>query len=82
MPPQVPVFANVEVEPWPAPQPKGDEVSEEAIFFGTASILGGGYLIGTLWLAPYGVLLVLAGVVTLGFGLLRRITARLWHRKR
>ncbi len=80
--PKALVFAYVEVEPWPAPSQKGDEVAEGAVFLGTAGILGGGYLIGTLILAPVGVVLVLAGVPTVVFGLIRKLTARLWGKER
>ncbi len=80
--PKVLVFANVEVEPWPAPSQKGDRIAGGAMFFGTAGILGGGFLIGTLILAPVGVVLALAGVVTVFFGLIRKLTARLWRKER
>lgn len=78
---EAPVFANVEAKEWTDARQKNGQVTDEAISFGTVSIGGGLYLIGTLWLAPYGVLLLLAGAGALGFGLVRRATARLWHKK-
>jgi hypothetical protein len=80
--PNEPVFANVEVEPWPAPGQKGDEIAGGAIFFGVTGILVGGFLIGTLILAPVGVVLVLAGVPIVVFGLLKKLIARLRRKER
>ncbi len=79
MPLNEPIFANVEVKPWPTSRQKGDEKTEKAMFFGGISILGGGFLIATLILAPIGVLLALAGVVTMLVGLVRKLTSRLWR---
>lgn len=76
---ETPVFANVEVKAWPTHKQENDQVTDGAVFLGTAGIMGGGYLIGTLILAPVGVLLALVGAVTLAFGLLKKITARLWR---
>lgn len=78
---ELPVFANIEVGPWPVSSQQGSGATKDAIAVGTVSVGGGLYLIGTLWLAPYGVLLLLAGVVTLGFGLTRKIITRLWHKQ-
>ena len=72
---ETPVFANVEVEPWSVRGQEKDQVTN-TIALGTVNMAGGLFLIGTLWLAPFGVLLVLAGVAKLVFGLLRKITAR------
>ncbi|MBI2288661.1 MAG: hypothetical protein HYU83_06790 [Chloroflexi bacterium] len=77
---ETPVFANVEVEAWPARKQENKQATNDAIVVGTVSIAGGLYLIGTLWLAPYGALLLLFGVVRLVFGLLRKLTVRLWRR--
>lgn len=75
------IFANVEVKPWPTPGQKGDEITGKTIFFGIVSILGGGYLIGTLILAPVGALLVLGGVVALCAGVVKKLTTRLWRKE-
>ena len=80
--PEAPVFANVKVEGWPTRLQEDDQLPNDMVVTGTVSIAGGLFLIGTLWLAPYGALLVLAGVVRLGFGLLRRIIARLGLKQR
>lgn len=76
------VFANVAVKSPLDSTQENDQVTEREIAFGVVSVAGGLYLIGTLWLAPYGVLLMLVGVVTLGFGLVKRLFARLWRRER
>ncbi|MBI2850627.1 MAG: response regulator transcription factor [Chloroflexi bacterium] len=78
-PSEAPVFASVEVESWSASQQKD---GSGAIGSGAISIAGGLYLIGTLWLAPYGVLLALGGVFMLAFGLFKKMTTRLWRKSR
>lgn len=75
---EAPVFANVETLTRTSHK---DEKNQEKVVTGTVSIAGGLYLIGTLWLAPYGALLVLWGVASLGFGLLRKATARLRQKR-
>lgn len=73
-----PVFASVEVKPWPVTEQKSDEATRGALHFGTVSLGSGLFLIGTIWLAPYGALLVLAGIGALAFGTVRKISSRLW----
>ncbi|MDP2731136.1 MAG: hypothetical protein Q8O55_11750 [Dehalococcoidales bacterium] len=74
-----PIFANIEVKTRLAAAQKDDQAPRNALSAGTVSIGGGLYLIGTLWLAPYGVLLVLAGLALYGYGLLKKFTARFWR---
>ncbi len=77
--PEAPVFANIEVQPWVDTEQESDRVTEGAIFFGIAFIISGGFLIGTLILAPVGIVLVVAGVLALAFGAIRKSTSRLWR---
>lgn len=72
--PEGPLFANVEVKAWSATQQNNDS---GPVASGAISIGGGLYLIGTIWLAPYGVLLVLGGLIMLAFGLLKKMITRL-----
>ncbi len=80
MPPNAPVFANVEVKPRATPRQKGNGITEKAIFFGGLGIFVGWLLSITMVLAPVGVPLALAGVATVFFGLVRKLTARLWRK--
>lgn len=72
--PGSPVFASVDTEPLGVLEKS--EMTEKAIFLGASSTAAGLFLIATLWLSPFGILLVLAGISALTFGLAKKIFAR------
>ncbi len=77
MPPNAPIFANVEVKPRATPKQKASNITEKAIFFGGLSIFVGWLFTITMVLAPVGVFLALAGVATVFLGLVGKLTALL-----
>ncbi len=74
------VFANVEVKPWVAARQKGSGITNRVILFGGLGILGGWFLILTVFLAPVGVVLALTGAAAMLFGLAGRLTVSLWSK--
>ena len=76
-PSEAPLFASVEVKPVPdAAQAYGGVITRG--IFVTA---GGVLLIGTVWLAPFGAVFLLAGVGMVGFGLIRKAIGKLWRKQ-
>lgn len=71
------VFAKVEMEPAPTLVSAGVGKADKAIVLGWGGILGGGYMIITIILAPIGLPLALAGAMTAGIGL----TAKMFNRR-
>lgn len=69
------VFAKVETKPRVAVSGKGNTISERAIFWGGLGIAGGWFLTLTVFLAPAGVPLTIAGALTLAFGLAGKLVA-------
>lgn len=74
------VFANIEVKPRVAPGQKGNTISDKIMLFGGLGILGGWFLILTVFLTPVGVLFAVAGGVTVLLGLAGRLISS-WRSK-
>ena len=70
---EAPLFAGVEVKPMLEAAQAYGGVTTRGVF----SIAGGAFLIGTVWLAPFGAVLLLAGMGMLGAGLVRKALGKL-----
>lgn len=69
VPPEALVFADIEVKARVIPRQKSAELVEKALFFGGLGIAAGWLLIITMMFAPAGVVLAIAGAVTVLLGL-------------
>jgi hypothetical protein len=63
-----PVFATIAALPWP----DNGQTADGATATGVVMTAGGLFLIGTVWMAPFGAALVLGGIYMLGVGLVRK----------
>ncbi len=73
----IPVFANIELEPQVIPEQKGLSMGDNFMLIGGLGIAGGWFLIITIMLAPVGVLLALTGAATMFLGLMGKLMVRL-----
>ncbi|MDZ4246894.1 MAG: hypothetical protein U1D67_07230, partial [Dehalococcoidia bacterium] len=71
------VFADIEVKPREITVQKGGDTAGKVIFFGGLAALGGWFFILTVFLAPVGIVLTLAGLTVMGLGLAGRLLASL-----
>lgn len=74
------VFASVAVQPEKALKQQVTQRTDKAIFFGALGIAGGWALTLTMFLAPIGIPLAIAGVVTVSFGIGGKLSASLLRR--
>ncbi|MDP3879285.1 MAG: response regulator [Dehalococcoidales bacterium] len=71
------VFADIEVKPREITVQKGGDTAGKVIFFGGLAALSGWFFILTVFLAPVGIVLTLAGLAVMGLGLTGRLLASL-----
>jgi chemotaxis response regulator CheB len=74
------VFARVEMKQTVALQQKITSTSDKVIFFGGLGVAGGWLLTLTMFLAPVGIPLAIAGGITVFLGIAGKLTASLWRR--
>lgn len=69
------VFADIMVKPRVIPTQKGNTATDKVMLFGGLGVLSGWFLILTVFLAPVGIFVALAGGVTMLIGLVGRLIA-------
>ncbi len=74
------VFASIEVKQQAVLQQKATRISDKVIFFGALSFAGGWLITLTVFLAPVGVPIAIAGAAMAILGLLGKLTASLWRK--
>lgn len=74
------VFAKLEMKPTVALQQKITSTSDKVIFFGALGVAGGWLLTLTMFLAPAGIPLAIAGGITVFLGLVGKLGASLGRR--
>ncbi|MBI4188175.1 MAG: hypothetical protein HY529_03100 [Chloroflexi bacterium] len=67
------VFADIVVKPRAVPTQKGNSATDKIMLFGGLGVLGGWFLILTIFFAPVGIFVALAGGVTMLLGLAVRL---------
>ncbi len=82
VPPEALVFADIEVKPRVTATQKNADIVGKALFFGGLGIAAGWLLIITMMFAQAGVVLAIAGVVTVLLGLAGKLAMRLSPRAR
>jgi CheY-like chemotaxis protein len=75
--PNIPVFANIKLEPQVIPEQKGLNMGDKFMLIGGLAIVSGWFFIITILLTPAGVFLALIGATLMFLGLMGKLMVRL-----